>query len=89
MNIVIDTVVNGLLWLINLCYGFCNNYWVAILLFTFLTKVILLPLSVWVQKNSIKTVKMAPEMNRIKTVYFGNQEVISEEQYKLFKKGKV
>ncbi len=88
MNIVIDTVVNGLLWLINLCYGFCNNYWVAILLFTFLTKVILLPLSVWVQKNSIKTVKMAPEMNRIKTVYFGNQEVISEEQYKLFKKEK-
>lgn len=88
MSTIIDAVVNGLLWLINLCYGFCGNYWVAIFIFTFLTKVILLPLSVWVQKNSIKTVRMSPEMNHIKAVYFGNQEVISEEQYKLFKREK-
>lgn len=85
---MIDAVVNGLLWLINLCYGFCHNYWVAIFLFTFLTKIILLPLSVWVQKNSIKTVRMSPEMNHIKATYFGNQDAISEEQYKLFKREK-
>lgn len=53
-----------------------------------MTMVILLPLSIWVQKNSIKTVRMSPEMNHIKAVYFGNQEAISEEQYKLFKKEK-
>lgn len=88
MNFVIDTLVNGLLWLINLCYGFCNNYWVAILVFTVLTKAILLPLSVWVHKNSIKTVRMTPEMNHIRAIYFGNKEVISEEQYKLFKREK-
>lgn len=88
MGTIIDAVVNGLLWLINLCYGFCHNYWVAIFLFTFLTKVILLPLSVWVQKNSIKTVRMSPEMNHIKATYFGNQDAISEEQYKLFKREK-
>lgn len=88
MDTIIDAVVGGLLWLINLCYGFCGNYWVAIFIFTFLTKVILLPLSVWVQKNSIKTVRMSPEMNHIKAAYFGNQEAISEEQYKLFKREK-
>lgn len=88
MGTIIDAVVNGLLWLINLCYGFCGNYWAAIFIFTFLTKIILLPLSVWVQKNSIKTVRMSPEMNHIKAAYFGNQEAISEEQYKLFKKEK-
>lgn len=88
MGTMIDAVVNGLLWLINLCYGFCHNYWVAIFLFTFLTKIILLPLSVWVQKNSIKTVRMSPEMNHIKATYFGNQDAISEEQYKLFKREK-
>ncbi len=88
MGTIIDAVVNGLLWLINLCYGFCHNYWVAIFIFTFLTKVILLPLSVWVQKNSIKTVRMSPEMNHIKATYFGNQDAISEEQYKLFKREK-
>lgn len=88
MGTVIDTVVGVLVWLINLCYGFCHNYWIAILIFTFLTKVILLPLSVWVQKNSIKTVRMQPEMNHISATYLGNQEAISEEQYKLFKREK-
>lgn len=88
MGVITDAVVNGLLWLINLCYGFCGNYWAAIFIFTFLTKVILLPLSVWVQKNSIKTVRMSPEMNHIKAAYFGNQDAISEEQYKLFKREK-
>ena len=43
-------------------------------------------MSIWVQKNSIKTVRMQPEMNQIKAVYMGNQDAISEEQYKLFKK---
>lgn len=88
MGTVIDLVVSGLLRLINFCYGFSHNYWLAILIFTFLTKVILLPLSMWVQKNSIKTVRMSPEMNHIKAVYYGNQEAISEEQYKLFKREK-
>lgn len=88
MGTVIDLAADGLLRLINFCYGFSHNYWVAILIFTVLTKIILLPLSAWVQKNSIKTVRMSPEMNHIKAVYYGNQEAISEEQYKLFKKEK-
>lgn len=88
MSTVINAVVDALLWLINICYAVCRDYWIAIFAFTFLTKVILLPLSVWVQKNSIKTVRMQPEMNHIKAAYFGNQEMISEEQYKLFKREK-
>ena len=86
MNAMIDAIVNALVWLIDICNALCHNYWVAIFLFTLLTKVILLPLSVWVQKNSIKTVKMQPEINHIKASYFGNQDAISEEQYKIFKK---
>lgn len=88
MGAIINGIVNGLVWLIRLCYNLCNNYWIAIFLFTVLTKVILLPLSIWVQKNSIKTVRMQPEMNHIKASYMGNQDAISEEQYKLFKREK-
>ena len=86
MKLIADAVVEALLWMINGCYAFCHNYWIAILLFTFLSKLILLPLSVWVQKNSIKTVRMQPEINHIKAAYMGNNELISEEQYKLFKR---
>ena len=88
MSTIVNAIVDGLIWLINLCYGFCHNYWIAIFIFTFLTKVILLPLSIWVQKNSIKTVRMQPEINHIKATYLGNQDAISEEQYKLFKREK-
>ena len=88
MSTIVDAIVGALIWLINICYIVCHNYWIAILLFTLLTKIILLPLSVWVQKNSIKTVRMQPEMNHIKAVYWGNGDKISEEQYKLFKREK-
>ena len=88
MSAITNAIVEGLAWLINVCYVVGRNYWVAILLFTFLTKVILLPLSVWVQKNSIKIVRMEPELNHIKAAYFGNADLISEEQYKLFKREK-
>lgn len=80
-----NAIVDGLVWLINACYAICHNYWIAIFIFTFLTKIILLPLSVWVQKNSIKSVKMQPQLNHIQAAYMGNKELISEEQYKLFK----
>ncbi|MDE6063300.1 MAG: YidC/Oxa1 family membrane protein insertase [Lachnospiraceae bacterium] len=86
MKLIANAIVDALLWMINGCYAFCHNYWIAILLFTFLSKLILLPLSVWVQKNSIKTVRIQPEMNHIKAAYMGNSELISEEQYKLFKR---
>ena len=85
MSTITDTVVKILIWMIEQCNALSHNYWIAILLFTFLTKVIFLPLSVWVQKNSIKTVRMRPEINHIKASYLGNQDAISEEQYKIFK----
>lgn len=85
MTGMINVIVNGLVWVIDLCYRLCHNYWIAIFLFTLFSKVILLPLSIWVQKNSIKTVKMQPDINHIKAIYMGNQDAISEEQYKIFK----
>ncbi len=75
-------------WLMYGCFLAIRNYGMTIVVFTFLTKVILLPISIMVQKNSIKMVKMYPEMNMIKAKYFGSKDIISEEQYKLYKKEK-
>ena len=72
--------------LLNWCNGLTGNFWWAIVAFTLLTKILLLPVSVLVQKNSIKMVKMYPEMNRIKAKYFGNKDKNSEEQYLLYKR---
>lgn len=71
-----------------MCYKLISNYGVAIILFTLISKIILLPVSVWVQKNSIKMVKMQPEINRIKAKHFGDKDAIADEQSKLFKREK-
>lgn len=69
-------------------YGLVPNWGVAIILFTLASKMILLPISIWVQKNSIKMVKMQPEINELKTKYFGDKDTIAEEQTKVYKKYK-
>lgn len=68
------------------CYNLTKNYGLAIILFTIISKFILLPISVWVQKNSITMVKIEPEVNRIKIKYFGDKDRIAEEQQRLYKK---
>ncbi|MBO4846328.1 MAG: membrane protein insertase YidC [Lachnospiraceae bacterium] len=68
------------------CYKIIPDYGWSIVFFTLLSKVILIPISVLVQFNSIKMVKMYPEMNRIKAKFYGSSDLISEENYKLYKK---
>lgn len=80
--------VDALGWVMKICYDICGNYGVAIILFTLFSKIVLLPVSIWVQKNSIKMVKMQPEINFIKTKYFGDKDNIAEEQSKIYKKYK-
>jgi len=89
-GINVDTVVgalgNVLGFLMAFCYHITKNYGIAIIIFTFFTKIILLPISIMVHKNSIKMVKMQPELNFIKANNFGDKDRISEEQLELYKK---
>ena len=77
----LELVMNG-------CYLLCHDYGIAIILFTLVSKIVLLPVSVWVQKNSIKMVKMQPEINFITVKYFGDKDTIAEEQAKIYKRDK-
>lgn len=81
-------LVEILTWIMNGCYNLCYNYGFAIILFTLLSKIILLPVSVWVQKNSIKMIKLQPEINYMKVRLFGDKDSIAEEQAKIFKREK-
>ena len=73
-------------WIMYGCFKVVKDYGFSIVVFTLLRKFIMIPISIIVQKNSIKMVKMYPEMNRIKAKYFGSSDLISEEQYQLYKK---
>ena len=75
-------------WAMNGCYAICNNYGWAIVLFTLLSKIVLIPVSVWVQLNSIKMVKMQPEINYLNAKHFGDKDTIAEGQGDIYKKYK-
>lgn len=75
-------------WAMNGCYAICNNYGWAIVLFTLLSKIVLIPVSVWVQLNSIKMVKMQPEINYLNAKHFGDKDAIAEGQGDIYKKYK-
>lgn len=77
-----------LTWIMNGCYSFCHNYGLAIILFTFCSKIVLLPVSLWTYMNSITMIKIQPDINFLKVKYYGQKDAIAEEQAKLFKKAK-
>ena len=75
-------------WAMNGCYAICKNYGWAIILFTLLSKIVLIPVSIWVQLNSIKMVKMQPEINYLNAKHFGDKDAIAEGQGDIYKKYK-
>lgn len=75
-------------YIMKFCWDIVGNYGLAIILFTLLTKIVMLPLSVLVHKNAIKIVKIQPDINFLKVKYFGDRERIAEEEAKLQKQQK-
>lgn len=88
MDTIIYYLCIPLGYLIKWSYMLIGNYGLAIIAFTLLTKFVLLPVSVWIQKNSILMVKIQPEVNFIKARLHGNLDAIADEQSKLFKREK-
>ena len=86
MNTIISLLGVPLGHVMRWCYALLGSYGPAILLFTLITKIILLPVSIWVHKNSIKVVRIQPELNRVKARFFGDGDAIAEEQSKLYKR---
>lgn len=81
----IGTVLGYVMWL---CFKIFSDYGVAIILFTLITKIIMFPISLLVQKNSIKMVKMKPELEALKYQYIDDQDAFVDAQTALYKREK-
>ena len=66
-------------------YNVVNNYGIAILIFTFLTKLILLPFTIKQQKSLEKSKEMQPLLQEIQTKYKDDQQKLAEEYKNLMK----
>ena len=70
-----------LLWL---CYLVIKNYGIALLVFTLLIKLILLPSSIKQHKSMIKTARLNPKLEQIKKRYANNKEKLNEATMELY-----
>ena len=83
---IINTIVGTPLgYLMRFCYQIFNDYGLAIIFFTLLTKVIMFPISLLVQKNSIKMVKMKPRLDALKYQYVDDKDAYVDAQSALYK----
>ena len=88
MDSIISWIGSALGAVMEICYSVCRNYGLAIILFTLISKIILLPLSIWVHYNGLKMVRMMPKINWLHVNHYGDRDAIAEGQAKLYKEEK-
>ncbi|MGN0403571.1 MAG: membrane protein insertase YidC [Acetatifactor sp.] len=86
MSAVIEFLSRSLSFILKACYQVTGNYGISIIIFTLFTKVILFPVNIFIQKNSIKMVQMQPQLDALKIKYIDNKDKLIDEQQALYKK---
>ena len=76
-------------YLLELLYNLVNNYGVAIILFTVVIKLILLPLSIKQQRTMKKSAKIQEKLKVIQFKYKNNPEKLNQEMMNLYKNEKM
>ena len=71
-------------WLVRVFYELTGSYGVAIILFTLVLKLILLPLQMKSKKSMMRMSRMSGRMQEIQKKYANNQAKMSEEMQKLY-----
>ena len=71
------------------CYKLIGNYGIALLVFTLVTRLLMLPLSIKQQKSTVKMAMIQPELEKLKKKYGKNSEKLNEETMALYQKSGV
>lgn len=88
MDNLINVLIGAFGIIMKTCYKFTGNYGISIIIFTFVTKFILLPVNLLTQKNSIKMVKIKPELDALRIKYIDDKDKFTDEQLALYKKSR-
>ena len=71
-------------WILHFCYSLVQNYGLALVMFTVLARLILLPLSIKQQKGMVKMAMFRPKMEEIQKKYAKNPQKMNEELTNLY-----
>ena len=73
-------------YILNFIYNLVNNYGIAIIIFTILLKLIMLPISIKQQKTMKKTARVQEQVKEIQEKYKSDQLRMNQEMMDLYKK---
>lgn len=76
-------------YLLNILYIFIKNYGMAIILFSIIVKILLLPLSIKQQKSMKKSAELQEEMQNIRNKYKNNPDKMNQATIELYKREKM
>lgn len=76
-------------YILNFLYEFVNNYGLAIILFSIVLKIIMLPISIKQQKTMRKSAKIQAKVKEIQNKYKNNPEKLNQETMDLYKREKM
>ncbi len=73
-------------YLLNFLYNLIQNYGLAIILFSIVVKIVLLPISIKQQKTMKKTAKIQEQLKVLQVKYKNNPEALQKETFDLYKR---
>ena len=76
-------------YLLNWLYNFFNNYGIAIIVFSIILRIILIPITIKQQQSLKKSAKLQKEMADIQKKYKNNPEKLNQETIELYKREKM
>lgn len=76
-------------YILNFLYEQFNNYGIAIIIFSVLLRIILIPITIKQQKSLKKNARLQKEMKEIQTKYKSNPEKLNQETIELYKREKM
>lgn len=76
-------------YLLNALYTVFNNYGIAIIIFSIILRVILIPITIKQQKSLKKSAQLQEEMKEIQKKYKNNPEKLNQETIDLYKREKM
>lgn len=86
MNFIMEIVGWPLGWVMWLAYYLCENYLLALLIFTLIMRFVMVPFSVKQYKNNARMALFRPKIDAINKKYGDNREKAQEEINKLYEK---
>lgn len=76
-------------YVLNALYDIFNNYGIAIILFSIILRVIIIPITISQQSSMKKTSKIQKQTQELQKKYKNNQEKMNQELMELYKKEKI